>query len=72
MVVTHSSSLQWSRGVDNIDVNQKAKDNKNQTINNIAKDDEKEKKKVRQSRIYSFKPCRFLCLNFFKYKKTHL
>ncbi len=62
----------WSKGVDNSNVNQKAKDEKNQTINNITKDDEKENKKARISKIYSFKPCRFVCFNFFRYKKTHL
>lgn len=47
------------------DVNQKAKDDRNQTINNIAKDDEKEDKKIRKSRIYAFKPCICVCPFFF-------
>ncbi len=51
LVVVHSSSLHWCIGEEeqiNSDVNQKAKDDKSQTINNIAKDDEKEEKKVKK------------------------
>jgi hypothetical protein len=54
------------------DVNQKAKDDKNQTINKIAKDDEKEEKKIRESRTYGFKPCICVCPIFFRYEKTHI
>jgi len=48
LVVARSSSLHWCIGVDKSDVNQKTKDNKNYTIDNIANDDEKEEKKVKE------------------------
>ncbi len=72
LVFAHSFSLHWSRGVDNSDVNQKAKDDRNQTINNIAKDDERKKRRQDNPISIASSHVDFCALNFFKYKKTHI